>query len=85
MVDELKEFVYNTRVYTEKWNLNRITWYSVFEQLDDANVSRQSVEKFLFNWNLRRYTAFAETDAAQRILEKIRNTLRSQQLDITSI
>ena len=45
LVDELKEFVYNTRVYTEKWNLNRITWYSVFEQLDDANVSRQSVEE----------------------------------------
>ena len=43
------------------------------------------LRNFLFNWNLRRYTAFAETDAAQRILEKIRNTLRSQQLDITSI
>lgn len=45
LVDELKEFVYNTRVYTAKWYLNRITWYSVFEQLDDANISRQSVEE----------------------------------------
>ena len=43
------------------------------------------LRNFLFNWNLRRYTAFAETDAAQRILEKSKNTLRSQRLDITSI
>lgn len=54
---------------------------SIFEECLSGNTPKVRTVADRF----RAYTAFAETDAAQRILEKIRNTLRSQQLDITSI
>lgn len=74
------------KVNTAKRYLNRIAEYAAFKRLGDEYVSRQFIEEvFCLTGISEECTAFAEPDAAQCMLEEIRNILRSQQSDIASI
>lgn len=74
------------KMNTAKRYLNRIEEYAAFKQLSDKYISRQFIEEvFCLTGISEECTVFTEPDAAQCILEEIRNTLRTQQLGIASI